>query len=190
MQSSDSAKEKHLIIRVQNGDILAFAQLIRQYSSRVLTLIKQVIHSRMDAEDIAQEVFIKVFKSIDQFRGDSLFSTWLYKITKNACYSYLQKKQPTMLSLESEFDSDDSIVLPDLEEDIDKIIAQKDINEHILRCLDKLPPKYKIVIHLFYYEGLHYREISDILELPLGTIQTHLFRALKVLRKEVKKTLR
>lgn len=189
MVSIDSVKEKHLINRVQNGDILAFAQLIRQHSSRVLTLIKQIVHSPMDADDIAQEVFIKVFKGIDQFRGDSSFSTWLYKITKNACYSYLQKKQPAMVSLDIESDSNDSILVPDLEQDIDKIIAQKDINERVLKCLSKLPPKYKIVIHLFYYEGLQYREISDILEIPLGTVQTHLFRALKSLRKEVRETL-
>lgn len=94
-----------------------------------------------------------------------------------------------MVSLDIDCDTDDIIILPDPEEDIDKIIARKDINERILKCLDTLQPKYKIVIHLFYYEGLQYKEISDILEIPLGTVQTHLFRALKALRKEIIKTL-
>lgn len=94
-----------------------------------------------------------------------------------------------MLSLDIDNDINDIIILPDPEEEIDKIIARKDLNERIAKCLDKLHPKYKIVIHLFYYEGLQYREISDILEIPLGTVQTHLFRALKALRKEITETL-
>jgi len=189
MVIQDRTKEKELIARIQNGDIIAFAQLVNQYSTPVLTFIHRIVSSKEDAEDISQEVFIKVYKGINQFRSDSSFSTWLYAIVKNTCYSYLQKKRPNMISLDKKTDVVNTISINYPENTPERIAERNDFRDNVMDCLTKLSPKYNMVIQLFYYQQLRYEEIAKVLQIPLGTVKTHLHRALRALRREVLKNL-
>jgi len=186
----DRIKEEKLIAEVQNGDVSAFTKLVNQYSEQVLTLAYRIVSSREDAEDIAQKVFIKVYKGINQFRGDASFSSWLYTIVKNTCYSHLRKKRPEMVSLDEETDFINSISIAYPENTPETIDTRVDFQALVLECLKKLPPKYNLVIQLFFYQQLRYVEIAKILEIPLSTVKTHLHRALKLLRKEVLKNVK
>ncbi|MFC1514086.1 RNA polymerase sigma factor [candidate division KSB1 bacterium] len=181
----DRIQEKNLIKNIQTGDLRAFGRLVDRHSEQVITLAYRIVSSRQDAEDIAQEVFVRVYKGINNFRGDSSFSTWLYTIVKNACYSFLQKKRPEMISLDKEEE-----VLEDISE-MYQDNKQKDpdtgidFSIFIEEKMKNLPPKYNLVLQLFYYQQFKYVEIAEILDLPLSTVKTHIQRALKLLRKEV-----
>jgi len=186
----DIIKEKKLIAEVQNGDVSAFTKLVNQYSEQVLTLAYRIVSSREDAEDIAQKVFIKVYNGINQFRGDASFSSWLYTIVKNECYSHLRKKRPEMISLDEKADFIDSISITYPENTPESIDTKVDFQELVMECLKKLPPKYNIVIQLYFYQQLRYVEIAEILQIPLSTVKTHLHRALKLLRRDVLKNVK
>lgn len=190
MPPPDRIKEKELIAEVQSGDVSAFTKLVNQYSEQVLTLAYRIVSSREDAEDIAQKVFIKVYNGINQFRGDASFSSWLYTIVKNTCYSHLRKKRPEMVSLDEETDFINSISIAYPENTPETIDDKVDFQKVVMECLKKLPPKYNIVIQLFFYQQLRYVEIAEILQIPLSTFKTHLHRALKLLRKEVLKNVK
>jgi len=181
--------EKELITKIRSGDVSAFTKLVNQYSEQVLRLAYRIVSSREDAEDIAHKVFIKVYKGINQFRGDASFSSWLYTIVKNTCYSHLRKKRPEMVSLDEEADFINSISITYPENTHETIDTKVDFQMVVMECLKKLPPKYNIAIQLFFYQQLRYVEIAEILQIPLSTVKTHLHRALKLLRKEVLKNL-
>lgn len=181
--------EKELVNRSQNGDIGAFAQLVKNYSIGMVTFINRMIPSKEDAEDISQEVFIKAYRVINQFKGNSSFKTWLYAIAKNTSYSYLEKKHPRIISLDQRDGLIDTISINYPDSMVDSVVIQEDFLNTIKKKMAELPPKYNIIIQLYYYQQFKYEEIAEILQIPVGTVKTHLFRALRMLRKEVLKTL-
>jgi RNA polymerase sigma-70 factor (ECF subfamily) len=181
--------ENELVHLSQNGDIAAFARLVKEYSTGVLTFINRIVSSKEDAEDISQEVFVKAYIEINKFKGYSSFKTWLYAISKNMSYSYLQKKRSKNISLNKNADliENTSINYPDIS--TDSIAVREDFLDIVTKSLSELPPKYNIIIQLYYYKHFKYKEISEILQIPIGTVKTHLYRALQILRKEVLKNL-
>lgn len=181
--------ENELVRLSQNGDITAYAILVKEYSIGILTFINRLVSSKEDAEDISQEVFIKAFKEINQFKGYSSFKTWLYAIAKNMSYSYLKKKRPEMISLDEKSDLIDTISInyPDI--GVDSVSNLEDFLSIVKKSLSGLPLKYNNIIQLYYYNHFKYNEISEILNIPIGTVKTHLYRALQTLRKEVLKNL-
>ena len=185
----DRKKEDELIAKVQNGDVGAFTKLVNRYSEQVLTLAYRIVSSREDAEDIAQKVFVKVYQGINRFRGDASFSTWLYTIVKNECYSHLRKKRPEMISIDEEAELINPVSIEYPEKTPESMDSKMDFQMAVMECLKKLPPKYNLVIQLYFYRQLKYVEIAEILQIPLSTVKTHLHRALKALRKEVLKNL-
>ena len=184
-----SFNEKELVKRSQNGDVTAFATLVKEYSSGILTFINRLISSREDAEDISQVVFIKAYKGLGQFKGYSSFKTWLYTIAKNESYSFIRKKNPHKISLDEKADLMDSISMnyPDI--DAETAVVREDFMKIVRKGIEKLPLKYNTIIQLYYWKQFKYEEISEILKIPMGTVKTHLFRAVKMLRKEVLQNL-
>ena len=177
--------EKELVERSQNGDITAFSRLVKEYSTGILTFVNRMVSSKEDAEDISQEVFVKAYRAINQFKEYSSFKTWLYAIAKNTSYSYLQKRRPEMISLDKKADLINTISInyPDI--DADSAAVREDFLKIVTKSLAELPPKYNTIIQLYYYKQFKYKEISEILRIPIGTVKTHLYRALQTLRKEV-----
>jgi RNA polymerase sigma-70 factor (ECF subfamily) len=181
----DYTNEQELIKAVRNNDVSAFTHLVNIYSQQVFTLAYRIVSSREEAEDIAQKVFLRVYKGIKNFRGDASFKSWLYTIVKNECYSHIKKKLPQMLSLNGETDYLEST--PSLYTFNSMEMTEKNIDFQLLvtKCLKKLPPKYNFILQLCFQEQLKYTEISEVLQIPLSTVKTHIRRALAALKKEI-----
>lgn len=179
--------ENELVNRSKNGDITAFARLVKEYSTGILTFVNRMVSSKEDAEDISQEVFVNAYREISKFKGYSSFKTWLYAIAKNMSYSYLRKRHPEMISLDEKTDLIDTVSInyPDISPDSSAV--RGDFLNIIKKSLAELPPKYNAIIQLYFYKQFKYKEISEILQIPIGTVKTHLYRALQTFRKEVLK---
>ncbi|NLG50660.1 MAG: sigma-70 family RNA polymerase sigma factor [Chloroflexi bacterium] len=171
-----------LIARCQEGDTLAFANLVAQTQTSVYNLAYSVLHDREEAQDMTQEVYLKVWRALPSFRGESKFSSWLYRITINACLNRRRQLRKDLVVV----DHEDAIEgLAAHRGDPVKEALTKERNEWIWAAVDRLAEKYRLVITLFYQEQLSYQEIAEMLSLPLGTIKAHLNRAREALAKSL-----
>jgi RNA polymerase sigma-70 factor (ECF subfamily) len=173
--------EKPLIKKAQDGQMDAFEKLILKYEKRVYNVAFQMFHNEQDAYDIAQEVFIKVFQSIQSFNFSSKFSTWLHRITVNTCIDELRKRKskPTE-SMDELLETDESFIKkqyadPDLTPE--ESVVLKENNSEIVLMLNELKEEHKAIIVLRDIKGYSYEEISEILDCSLGTVKSRLSRA-------------
>ena len=183
--------EKTLISKIKAGDREAFSALVENYQSKIINMSYGMLSDQEDAYDAAQEVFIKVFRSIDSFEEKSSFSTWIYRITVNVCNDMLRKRQRKIsaLSLYSSTDDDEEKVL-EIKDDAPTPQDAAEINEtqlEVWRAISELSDEYKTVITLFDLEGLSYDEISSIIKVPVGTVKSRLSRARAALKKNLLK---
>ncbi|MCS7053368.1 MAG: sigma-70 family RNA polymerase sigma factor [Ignavibacterium sp.] len=162
-----------LIKRINQGEKELFRVLMNRHKEKVRNIIYMTL-SEIDAiDDIAQEVFITVFKNLKNFRYESQFTTWLYRITINKCKDYLRKKK--VRKIFSSVDEDYDFTSTEIDEN-------KDIRLIVRKAIDKLPEKLRIPMILRDIEGFSYQEISETLELDLGTVKSRIFRAREALR--------
>jgi RNA polymerase sigma factor (sigma-70 family) len=166
---------------VENGDQKAFAELLEQYRDPIHYLLLKMVNNREDAEDLTIETFAKAFKNLPNFRPDYAFSTWLFRIATNAGIDFLRKKKLKTLSIDNAFPTEDgdevkiNIKSGDMDPEQEMITEEK---AELLRAfIEKLKPRYRILIELRYYKQLSYEEIATELEMPLGTVKAQLFRA-------------
>ncbi len=180
---SDKAKKDYqLVMRALNDkDQRAYTEIMGRYKDSVYFMLLKMVNNSDDAEDLTIETFSKAFKRLDQYSPQFAFSTWLFKIASNHSIDFIRKKRIKAISIDQGFSKDDgeSYVIPVKEDSLDPEEAmQKD--ERIQRMRDvveKLKPRYKRLVELRYFEEKSYEEISEILELPLGTVKAQLFRA-------------
>jgi RNA polymerase sigma-70 factor (ECF subfamily) len=180
--------ELQLIEQAREGDKTAFRVLVDEYKKAVYFLAFDLTKSKEDAEDASQEVFIKVYRSLKNFRGDSKFSSWLYRITVNTCFSLKKKKSYSQMTTKDEIDEvvDGSDYKTDYSSfDPERTTESGFIQEHIEKALDKLSKQEKTVFILRNYNGLSFNEIVEIMNLQPTTVRGINFRALKKLRKEL-----
>jgi RNA polymerase sigma-70 factor (ECF subfamily) len=130
-------------------------------------------------EDIAQEVFLRVYQAIDRFQGRSSFRTWLYRITRNLCVTELKKRgtRGEHLSIEEEGEEKVNRLLPVSAGGLIDEIERRDLSRNVQALIARLPEKYRTVLTLFYLEQLRYGEIAEIMEIPMGTVKTYIHRA-------------
>jgi RNA polymerase sigma-70 factor (ECF subfamily) len=184
-------QEALLIEWAKAGNISAFEELISLYEKKIYNFCYRMTNNREDAEDLAQEVFIKVYRNLDGFKGDSKFSTWIYRIAYNTCVDkHRRKKKIQFFSLDSGNDENVGTMqlvsgnpLPEDE------VIQKERYKKIQACIASLKPKYKTVIILRDIQNYSYEEIAEILQLPLGTVKSHISRARAALSDALKRTL-
>lgn len=170
--------EKIYIQRILEGDIEVFSLLVSKYQNLVFTICSRVFDNREEAEDIAQESFIKCFQSLKQFKGESKFSSWLYTITYNTCMNHLKyKKRQT--SVEDIANITDHEIIE--QDQIFAKLEQKEQTNLIQQALSKLELDEQMIIQLYYYEELPIKEISSILSLKIENIKIKLFRSRKKL---------
>ncbi|NNE30755.1 MAG: RNA polymerase sigma factor [Winogradskyella sp.] len=167
-----------LIDAVVNGDTRAYAQLVDRYKDLVYTLALRMLRHREEAEEVAQDTFIKIFKSIANFKGDSKCSTWIYKVTYNTCLDRIKKNK--------RFHSDvviDELTLNkiDVIDDTLQKMIKEEKNTLIKNCINKLPEDSSALLTLFYFEELSLDEISKIINVEANTVKVKLFRARKKL---------
>jgi RNA polymerase sigma-70 factor (ECF subfamily) len=140
--------------------------------------------NEQDAYDLSQEAFLKAFRSLDKFRGDSKFSVWLYRLTSNLCLDFLRaqkRREKVSLSYENDEDEQQELEIPDERFSPEKILEQNNLRESISSALDALPEDYRSIIVMREMDGLSYDEISARTGLELGTVKSRIFRARKKL---------
>jgi len=174
-----------LIEKFKSGDHRSFEVLIQKYNEKVLLLSYDILDSYEDAKDVAQEVFIRVYNSIQGFRGDSKFSTWLYRITMNLSISYWRKKNRSR-----EMIVDDEIwqrlSLNSAEKSIDQEVENQEFNKKLYQLMNLLSDHQRTAFILRHYHGLTTDEISEVMECKGSTVRVHLFRALQKIKDELR----
>mgnify|MGYP001021248449 CR=1 FL=1 len=182
---------KLVLLAVETNDQKAFAELLQRYKESVFYMMMKMINNRDDAEDLTIEAFARAFKKLDQYSPDYAFSTWLFKIASNNAIDFLRrKKQKASFSLDSKTEGSETI---DYSQNIksggldpEEHFIKKQKTESIRVLVNSLKPKYKEMIELFYFQELTHEEISQKLNLPIGTIKAQLFRARDLLYNALK----
>jgi RNA polymerase sigma-70 factor, ECF subfamily len=175
-----TTEEAVLVRRVQAQDEVAFCEVVERYQAKVFSIIYGILRNRNDAEDIAQQVFAKIYFSIKNFDFRSSLLTWIYKITVNECYDYLRKKRVRKLVYESDFSADDMLRMENSDTTtgqspaVDQRLAQHDL---ILKLLDKISDEDRSLILLKEVEGHSVEELSEMTGMNENTIKVKLFRA-------------
>jgi RNA polymerase sigma-70 factor (ECF subfamily) len=178
--------EHSLIQRAQKGDHDAFAALLYEHQRYVYNLALQVLKDENEALDLTQETFVRAWTALPNFRGQSQFRTWLYRITTNLCYNRLPNLRHSLADL-----GDD--VMMDLPETNNansnpaRVLESSEIRKYLYQVIDGLDANYKMLIVMRYQDELSYEEIASLLNLPLGTVKTGLFRAKEKLRLALEK---
>jgi len=183
---------KHVKAAIE-GDQDAYVWLIKKYRGPIQNLIYKMVHEKSDIEDLVQEAFIKAFNSLKNYNQEFSFSTWIYRIAINNTIDYLRKRRLNTFSIDSDETDDEEkpkFEIPDTTYSADANIILEQRQKIINDAINSLPEKYKKIIELRHKEELSYEEISEILNLPIGTVKAHLFRARELLNKYLKNKLR
>lgn len=167
-----------LITAITNGDTKAYTQLVDRYKDLIYTLALRMLKHREEAEEAAQDTFIKVFKSLDKFKGDSKFSTWIYKVAYNTCLDTIKKNKKHLNNVT--IDAYTFNKLDTIDNALDNMI-NKERQTLIKQCIHKLPEDSSALLTLFYFEELSLDEISQIINVEANTVKVKLFRARKKL---------
>lgn len=179
-----------LIDRFISGDTNAFQELVERYKKKVYYLAYDIAGDHHEAEDISQEVFIKVFRSLNAFRRDAKMSSWLYQITVNTSIDSLRKKPSklgTSIDTLERADVQDNPLGGSTDLDPERSAESVLFQRHISQALQKVSPKERSVFVMRHYNDFKIREIAEILNISIGTVKALLFRAIKKLRKELSK---
>jgi RNA polymerase sigma-70 factor (ECF subfamily) len=185
--------EALLVRRVQAGDEMAFREIVERYQSKIYSIIYGILRNHNDAEDIAQQVFAKVYFSIRNFDFRSSLLTWIYKITVNECYDYLRKKKVRKLVYESDFSEDDALKMENCDAaveqsgPIDERLANRDL---VTKLLAKIPEQDRSLLMLKEVEGHSVEELAQMTGMNENTIKVKLFRARQKLLKSAQRLLR
>lgn len=175
-------EEQLLLRRAQGGDSAAFEDIVRAHEATVYHLALRQLGNREDAEDAAQEVFLKAYAALGSFRGESRISVWLYRITNNVCIDLLRRRRDTVsLSAESGEGETLELEIPDERFDPAALAERRDLREQVGKALDLLPPDAREILLLRELGGQRYDEIAEALDIDIGTVKSRIFRARKKL---------
>lgn len=171
-----------LVERVQAGDQAAFGLLVAKYQRKLLRLVMRLVRDPAEAEDITQEAFIKAYRALPNFRGESAFYTWLYRIGVNTAKNWLLaqgRRMPTFSELEDGEDEGSGPAGEQRhdEETPERLLLSKEIGETVHAAMEALPEELRTAITLREIEGLSYEEIAQVMDCPIGTVRSRIFRA-------------
>lgn len=190
---SDREIDQQLVERVQNGDKHAFDLLVAKYQRKLTRLLSQFVRDPAEVEDVTQEAFIKAYRALPAFRGDSAFYTWLYRIGINTAKNYLVsqgRKAATLQGIDTEDaeNFEESGVLREMDTPESELMS-KQIAQTVNQTLEQLPEELRTAIILREIEGLSYDEIAKIMECPIGTVRSRIFRAREAISEELRPLL-
>jgi RNA polymerase sigma-70 factor (ECF subfamily) len=189
LQKSDN--EKILLKKARNGDIEAFELLIEDYQKKAFNVAYRMMGNSEDANDLVQEALIRIFKSIKNFKEQSSFSTWVYRIVTNVCLDELRRrKNKFTISIDEDIQLEDGNVKRQIESEgptPEESLESKEIQDIVTKAIEELSNEHKTVIVLRDIQGFSYDEISDIMKCPEGTVKSRINRARKALREILKK---
>lgn len=183
MHKSTDQLDQKLVNRVQKGDRAAFDLLLVKYQNRVASIISRYIDRKEDIEDLTQDVFIKAFRSIHAYRGDSSFYTWLFRIAINHAKSFLSQKKskpnhPDKRHIDFEKSGHQNVL--NLETP-DNLLSRSELAESITHVLANMPSDLSVALMLREFDGLSYEDISKVMECPIGTVRSRIYRARELL---------
>ena len=186
VKSYQDLRDKFLIARARKGDNLAFEAIVNRYKNQVFTSAFFIMGNSHDASDAAQEVFLKIYKSLHKFGGRSKFSTWLFRVTTNTCIDLIRKRKRIThktkeLDLEKDKKFSDRLNIERFSSVESEFLRSEDM-KRIIESIISLPVKYRVPIVLRDIYGYSYREIAKYLKQPLGTLKCNIFRGRRILR--------
>ena len=182
-----------LVERVQSGDREAFGLLVSKYQRKLLRLVMRLVRDPAEAEDVTQEAFIKAYRALPNFRGDSAFYTWLYRIGVNTAKNWLVangRRMPLMSEIvDDETEGiEEGILLRD-DATPDRVLMSRQIGETVNTAMDALPEDLRTAISLREIEGLSYEEIAQVMDCPIGTVRSRIFRAREAIAMQLRPLL-
>lgn len=187
--SESARQDAEWVLDALAGNENVYKLIVNKYEKALYFFIIKMIRDREIIPDLIQEIFTKAFSNLESYNSQFAFSTWLYRIATNHTIDYLRKKKLQTLSIDepvSTKDGDMQMELPDTSFEADKSVIQQQRKKIIDKAIEELPEKYRMVIQMRHMEEKSYQEISDILDLPLGTVKAHIFRARELLYKYLK----
>ena len=186
---SEQELDWQIVQRVQQGDKAAFNLLVKKYQHRIANLISRYVSNHGDVADVAQEAFIKAYRAIPGFRGESAFYTWLYRIAVNSAKNYLVSngRKPPASDVDAEdaeyYEGSDALKEQDSPE---HLLLSEEIRQVVFGTIEKLPDELRTAITLRELEGLSYEEIAEVMECPIGTVRSRIFRAREAIDAQLK----
>jgi RNA polymerase sigma factor (sigma-70 family) len=190
-KSKRNLTDQYLVEKVLHGDRYAFRQVIKNTEGLVTLIIFKMISNTEDRKDLAQDTYLKAFKNLSGFKFQSKLSTWIGQITFNTCINFLEKKKLVLIDNFYEENNPDNDTLEKLSKpkvpnnEPENFIFQKELSKILQSEIEKLSPVFKTLVTLFHKEELSYAEISEITQIPEGTVKNYLFRARKVLKENL-----
>ncbi len=191
MTEREKEQEKSLISRAKEGDNGAFEEIVKLYEQKICSTIYYMVKDQNIVEDIAQEVFFKIYKNISKFNEQSSLYTWIYRITMNCCFDELKKdKKVTFFSnyIENDDGEEQEVQFEDPSQNVSEIIEAKLDREELIKAIKRLPDDQRAIIVLRDIRGFTYWEIADMLKLKLGTVKSKINRARLMLKEELEKS--
>ena len=189
---ADKVTDKQLIERVQNGEKAAYDLLVLKYQQRIINLVSRFVRNQSDALDVTQEAFIKAYRALPNFRGDSAFYTWLYRIAVNTAKNHLavQSRRPSGNNYDvSEIEQIEGADALKEQATPESLLLKDELQATVLKAIEDLPEDLKTAIMLREIEGLSYEEIASVMECPIGTVRSRIFRAREAIDNEMKPLL-
>ncbi|MBV6476059.1 MAG: RNA polymerase sigma factor RpoE [Rhodocyclaceae bacterium] len=185
--------DQQLVARAQHGDQQAFGLLVSKYQRKLARLLSRLIRDPAEVEDVAQETFIKAYRALGNFRGDSAFYTWLYRIGINTAKNYLVsqgRRAPTSTDFDSEEAEgfDDGDLLRDINTP-ERMLFSKEIGETVNAAMEALPEDLRTAITLREIEGMSYEDIAKMMDCPIGTVRSRIFRAREAVAEKLRPLL-
>lgn len=188
MVGQNKSVDKQLVERVRRGDKRAFDLLILKYQHKIISIVGRYLGDQNDVQDVSQETFIKAYRAIQNFRGESAFYTWLYRIAVNTAKNHLVSKSRRPPNIDVDIDDgefqNNSDVLRD-NESPQASLATSQMEQVIFRSIENLPSELRIAVTLREFDGLSYEEIARIMDCPVGTVRSRIFRAREAIEKKI-----
>jgi len=180
--------DQQLVERVQRGDKRAYDLLVLKYQHKIVALVSRYLRDQDEVQDVTQEAFIKAYRALPRFRGDSAFYTWLYRIAINTAKNHLVSRSRRPPSTDVDIDEgefqENSGALADIQNP-ENSLATDQLEAVVYKAIDDLAEDLKVAITLREFEGLSYEEIAEIMECPVGTVRSRIFRAREAIEKKI-----
>jgi RNA polymerase sigma-70 factor (ECF subfamily) len=190
--ASPAPSDQQLVERVQAGDKRAFDLLVLKYQHKIISLVGRYVKDHHEAMDVSQEAFIKAYRALANFRGDSQFYTWLYRIAINTAKNYLVARHRRPPDVDVEANEYGDYGSADIMADVDtpeNLMARDQLQDKVFATLEKLPDDLKTALSLREFEGMSYEQIAQVMDCPVGTVRSRIFRARDAIDKEVAKLM-
>lgn len=193
MKTQEASVDKMLIARFKSGDESAFEEMVIRYRDRIFARVFQLLKNRQDAEEVTQDAFMRAHKGLENFRGDSSFSTWLFQIATNLAHNkywyWWRRKRDQSISLGQKLSDESESTLVDIlpaeGENPGETAVTQELVDRIAECMNYLTPKHKEILTLRNVKNLSYEEIADHLGISVGTVKSRIARARENLREKL-----